>query len=209
MSKVIDFYFDFISPFSYLAQVRLPEIADRHGYEIHYHAIDIPQAKIAAGNYGPSNREVPPKLKVMAADMQRWAERYGVPLKFPAGFNCQAWNVASLFATAQGRAEQFVREGYSRIWGRGIDPADESELRGAAEAAGLDPQALVDYANSSLGQTEFRKSCVEAHARGVFGAPLMFVDDQIFWGNDRLDFLEEYLEKQAASPARESIAAGQ
>lgn len=193
MSRKIDFYFAFSSPFSYLAQTRLPEIAERHGYDLDYHPIDIAQAKLAAGNYGPSGRAIPSKLNVVMADLQRWAEQYGIPVKFPAGNNCQAWSVGSLYAAAQGRVEQFVREGSHRIWGRGIDPSDESELRAAATASGLDPQALVDYANSSLGQTEFRKSCVEAHARGVFGAPLMFVDDQIFWGNDRLDFLEEYL----------------
>ncbi|WP_312963888.1 2-hydroxychromene-2-carboxylate isomerase [Stutzerimonas nitrititolerans] len=193
MSNPIDFYFDFISPFSYLAQVRLPEIARRHARELIYHPIDIPQAKIAAGNYGPSNREVAPKIKVLVADLQRWAARYGVPLVFPAGFDCLRWNAGALFAAQRGVAEAFVHEGFGRIWGRGIDPADENELRQAAQAAGLNPEELSDYSRSSLGQTEFRKACVEAHRRGVFGAPLMFVDDQVFWGNDRLDFLEEYL----------------
>lgn len=193
MSNRIDFYFDFISPFSYLAHVKLPAIARQYSRELNYHPIDIPQAKIAAGNYGPSNREIAPKIKALAADLQRWAARYDVPLIFPAGFDCLRWNVGALFARERGKATDFVREGYDRIWGRGIDPADEKELRQAANAAGLDADELSDYTGSSLGQTEFRKACVEAHRRGVFGAPLIFVDDQIFWGNDRLDFLEEYL----------------
>lgn len=203
MSKHIDFYFDFISPFSYLAHVKLPGIAAKHGYEVNYHPIDIPQAKIAAGNYGPSNREVPAKIKVMAADLNRWADLYGVPLNFPAGFDCMRWNVAALKAAEQGKSEAFVREGFERIWGRGIDPADEGEFRAAAQAAELEPDELWDYANSSLGRSEFRKGCVEAHRRGVFGAPLMFVDDQIFWGNDRLDFLEQYI----ATPRNDTATA--
>lgn len=198
MSGPIDFYYDFISPFSYLANSRLPEIARRHGRTLRYRPFDIPQAKIAAGNYGPSNREVPAKIAVLTADLKRWAARYGLPLVFPAGFDCTRWNVAGLRAEQLGGAEAFVREAYHRIWGRGIDPGDEAEFRAAAEAAGLDAQALLDYADSSLGRTEFRKACVEAHRRGVFGAPLMFVDDQIFWGNDRLDFLDEYLAAAAA-----------
>lgn len=197
MSRHIDFYFDFISPFSYLAQVKLPDIAKRYGRPLSYHPIDIPQAKIAAGNYGPSNREVPPKIKVMAADLDRWARHYDVPMVFPAGFDCSRWNVGALYAAKRNAAETFVREGYARIWGKGADPADERHLRDAAQMADLNPDELSDYTKSSLGQTEFRKACVEAHRCGVFGAPLMFVDDQIFWGNDRLGFLEEYL---AGSP---------
>lgn len=193
MRAPIDFYFDFISPFSYLAQIKLPGIARRHGRALNYRPIDIPQAKIAAGNYGPSNREIGPKIRVMTADLQRWAARYGVPLVFPAGFDCLRWNVGALFAAERGAAEAFVHEAYRRIWGRGIDPADEGELREAAQAADLNPDELSDFTLSSLGRTEFRKACVDAHLRGVFGAPLMFVDDQIFWGNDRLDFLDEYL----------------
>lgn len=194
MTGPIDFYFDFISPFSYLAHVKLPDIAKRHGRSLNYHPIDIPQAKIAAGNYGPSNREVPAKIRVIAADLDRWARHYGVPMVFPAGFDCSRWNVAALFAVDKDAAESFVREGYARIWGQGIDPADEIHLRDAANAVGLNADELSEYSKSSHGQTAFRKACVNAHQRGVFGAPLMFVDDQIFWGNDRIYFLEEYLD---------------
>ena len=138
MTRTIDFYFDFISPFSYLAQLKLPEIARAAGCEVDYWPIDIPEAKIAAGNYGPSNREVLPKIKVMKADLERWAERYGVPLNFPASFDCAHWNCAVLYARKHGRAEQFVTDAYRRIWGQGIDPRDRGELAACATAAGLD-----------------------------------------------------------------------
>src|SRR3546814_11538099 len=70
----------------------------------------IPEAKIAAGNYGPSNREVPAKIKVLTADLQRWARRYDVPLTFPSSFECGGWNTAAIFAARHGAAEGFVRE---------------------------------------------------------------------------------------------------
>lgn len=193
--KHIDFYFDFISPFSYLAHLKLPELARRYGATIVYHPIDIPSAKIAAGNYGPSNREVPPKIKIMLADLHRWADRYGAPLSFPKSFACEKWNTAALFASEHGCAEAFVRLAYEKIWGQGIDPSDDEELSAVASAAGLDADKLMAFVDSSAGQTQFRKSCVDAHANGVFGAPIMVVDDQYFWGNDRLDFLEDYLSK--------------
>lgn len=197
MSRTIDFYFDFISPFSYLAQLKLPDIARRTGYKIEYWPIDIPEAKIAAGNYGPSNREVAPKIKVMMADLNRWARKYEAPLKFPASFACAEWNCATLYARDQGKAEAFVSAAFDRIWGHGIDPRDREELRACASEAGLDPEALIAFVDSSLGQNEYRKVRSQAYQRGVFGAPLMFVDDEIFWGNDRLDFLEAYLSTAA------------
>lgn len=193
MTRTIDFYFDFISPFSYLAQLKLPEIARSAGFEIEYWPIDIPEAKIAAGNYGPSNREVLPKIKVMKADLERWAKRYGVPLTFPAGFECADWNCAALFARNEGKAEQFVADAYRRIWGLGIDPRDRNQLADCATAAGVDANALLAFVDSPLGKNEYRKSRAKAIQRGVFGAPMMFIDDEIFWGNDRLDFLSAYL----------------
>ena len=193
MTRTIDFYFDFISPFSYLAQLKLPEIARAAGSTVEYWPIDIPEAKIAAGNYGPSNREVLPKIKVMKADLERWAERYGVPLTFPASFACADWNCAVLFARENGKAEAFVTDAYRRIWGQGIDPGNRNELAACATAAGLDADVLIAFVESPVGQTQYRKARTQAIQRGVFGAPLMFVDDQIFWGNDRLDFLSEYL----------------
>lgn len=193
MTATIDFYFDFISPFSYLAQLRLPEIARRHGRALAYHPIDIPEAKIAAGNYGPSNREVPAKIKVLTADLQRWARRYDVPLTFPSSFECGGWNTAAIFAARHGAAEGFVRDAYRRIWGLGIDPRDRDELRASAAAAGLEADAVMAFVDSKEGKRAYREARSKAYARGVFGAPLMFVDDQIFWGNDWLDFLEEHV----------------
>ena len=196
MTRTIDFYFDFISPFSYLAQLKLPEIARKTGCDLEYWPIDIPEAKIAAGNYGPSNREVAPKIKVMMADLNRWARKYDIPLRFPASFTCSDWNCATLYAREQGKAKAFVAAAYNRIWGQGIDPSDREELRACAKEAGLDPDGLITFVDSPLGQNEYRKVRSQAYQRGVFGAPLMFVDDEVFWGNDRLDFLEDYLSQQ-------------
>ena len=196
MTRDIDFYFDFISPFSYLAQLKLPEIARHRGRELTYRPMDIPEAKIAAGNYGPSNREVLPKIKVMAADLERWAKRYGVPLVFPASFDCAHWNCATLFARRHEKAEAYVTRAFRRIWGLGIDPRDRQQLHTCAYECGLDPDAALSFVESPVGQNEYRKERAQAIQRGVFGAPMMFVDDQIFWGNDRVDFLDEYLARK-------------
>ena len=102
MNKSFIFYFDMMSPYSYLAHVKLPALAEKYGYELDYRVMDIPRAKKAAGNYGPSNRDIPPKIKVLIADLNRWADRYQVPMSFPKSLEVQPWNVGVLFAKEKG-----------------------------------------------------------------------------------------------------------
>jgi 2-hydroxychromene-2-carboxylate isomerase len=193
MSRAIDLYIDIISPYCYLAYVRLPALAAKHGYTLRHHPIHIASAKLAAGNYGPSNMEVVPKGKALVRDLERWAKRYGVPLRFPKSIVGEPWNIGILFADRHGKAEAYLRQAYRLLWAEGGDPADHGLLRLAAMEAGLNQDEFLDYVTSSLGRTEFRKESVDAHTKGIFGAPIMIVDDELFWGNDRLDFLEEYI----------------
>lgn len=194
MARTLDLYFDFISPFSYFAHLKLPDLARAHGYEIAYHPIDIPTAKLAAGNYGPSNQKVPAKIRALMQDLHRWAKHYGVPFNFPSGMAGRRINTGTFFAIAEGKAEAYVDAGYRRLWGDGgVDAGDESFLRDLAGSVGLDAAAFMAYVDSIEGARAFEASRNEAHARGVFGSPIMIVDDQLWWGNDRLMFLEEYL----------------
>jgi 2-hydroxychromene-2-carboxylate isomerase len=193
MAKTLDFYIDLISPFSYLCNLKLPDLAARYGYTLAYHPIDIPTAKLAAGNYGPSNMKVPAKIKALGQDLHRWAKHYEVPFKFPKGFNGARMNTGMLYAQAHGKVRAYVDRAYWLLWAEGEDPNDDNVLRGLARDAGLDPDALLAYAASREGELAFQESRVQAHARGVYGAPIMMVDDQIWWGNDRLMFVEEYL----------------
>ena len=87
---------------------------------------------------------------------------------------------------------------YWLLWAEGADPNDDAVLRGLAKDAGLDGDALLAYVASRDADKAFQQCRVAAHARGVYGAPIMMVDDQIWWGNDRLMFVEDYLKKHAA-----------
>lgn len=199
MARSIDYYFDFISPFSYLAQLRLPNLARKYGYGLNYYPIDIPTAKLAAGNYGPSNSKVPAKIKVLMQDIRRWAEHYGVPFNFPGGMNGKRMNIGTLYANKKGQAEAYVAAGNYQLWNLGgVDPDDDQVLRGLAAKLGWVEQEFLDYVNSPQGQQEFTACCVAAHGRGVFGAPIIMLDEQVWWGNDRLMFVENYLQAHPA-----------
>lgn len=84
------------------------------------------------------------------------------------------------------------------VWAEGVDPDDEGVLRGLAKTAGLDSDEFMAFVSSRAGEKAYEASRVAAHARGVYGVPIMMLDDQIWWGNDRLMFVEEYLKAHAA-----------
>ena len=197
-AKELDFYIDFTSPFTYLCNLKLPDLVAKYGYQLNYHPIDIPTAKLAAGNYGPSNRQVPAKIRALMQDLNRWAKHYGVPFNFPKGLNAWRMNIGTFYAIEKGKTRQYVDEAFRLVWADGVDPNDDGVLRGLAKTAGLDAEELMAYVSSRAGEKAYETSRVTAHARGVYGVPIMMVDDQVWWGNDRLMFVEEYLKAHAA-----------
>jgi 2-hydroxychromene-2-carboxylate isomerase len=201
MPKRIDFYFDFISPFAYLANVKLPGLAKKYGAVIHYHPIDVMLAKLAAGNYGPSNREIPGKAKYIRADRLRWASLYGVPM-VPVLNSARAlrMNAGTYYAVQQGRAEEYLKAGYHQVWGLGMNAEDDATLAALARELGWEPATFLAYVNSPKAQQQYADGQRDAQKRAVFGSPIMIVDDQMYWGNDRLDFLESYLATASQKP---------
>jgi 2-hydroxychromene-2-carboxylate isomerase len=191
--RQIMFYLDFISPFAYLANTRLPELAARHGATIEYRPVDVMLAKLAAGNFTPSTRSLPAKARFIRRDRLGWAERYGVPMNDPKAFRAPRLNSGLLYAADQGSARAYVDAAFHRVWGLGGDPDDDALLSAVAADAGLQPQSLFDYVHSSPAQLRYQECQKNAYSAGVFGVPMMMVDDQMYWGNDRLDFLDEWL----------------
>lgn len=195
-TKVIDFFFDFMSPFAYLAHSQLPELARKHGYELRYRPIDLPAAKLAAGNTGPPNVSMPIKLRYLRKDLDRWAERYKIPISFPPSLKSELANKGVFFAEAKGQCEDYVRHVWSHSWGEGQDMSSEDLLAEIASELGWEPDAFLAYVHSEEAEDAYRLSNEEAHSRGVFGAPIMMIGEEMWWGNDRLFFLDEYLSSQ-------------
>ena len=192
MPETIIFYFDFVSPFSYLAHQRLPGLAQRFGYSIDYRPIDLRAAKLAAGNTGPATRDMPLKLAYARKDQQRWAQRYGVPIKAPRSHDWSRLTRGAFYAIDRGQARPYVAHVWHHIWGEGGEMND-GVLRDAARAMGWGFDAFAAFTEAPETVKRLEASTREAGSRGVFGVPSMVVDDEMWWGNDRLDFLEEFL----------------
>jgi 2-hydroxychromene-2-carboxylate isomerase len=197
MVSTIDFYFDFLSPYAYLAHTQLPGLAQRHGLRIEYHPIDLQQAKLAVGNTGPSNREMPIKHRHLRLDLQRWAALYGAPLVPPAAYGSTRLNLGMFYAMAVADAQRYADSAWHRVWGKGGAMDDDNLLRGLAGDLGWPVDEFLSYVGSNEATQRLATSNAEALRRGVFGVPTMLVGDEMWWGNDRLHFLESHLQSRA------------
>lgn len=197
--RVIEFYFDFISPFSYLAWQKLPQLAARYGYALDCHVADLAALKRLCGNTAPRMVDMPLKLDYSRIDQRRWADRYGVPITPPSGSHDSSWfNRGTFFAFGKSQLPDYLTAVWTRMRRDGRDLAEESSWREVAGDMDWNADEFVAAIRSPQSLTQYEDASRSAHARGVFGVPTMLIGKEMWWGNDRLDFLEDYLKGKAA-----------
>ena len=190
---VIEFFWDPVSPYTYLASTRIEALAVRVGAVLRWRPFLLGKVLEATGNR--PNIDVPAKGRHMLADLARWARHYGVPLVAPPTFPISTVTAlrAGLAAEQAGRGPAFATAVMRAYWGEGRDISQAQTLLAVAAAAGLDGAALLAQTQEPAIKDALRSNTDEAVRRGAFGAPTFFVGEQMFWGNDRLGILEECL----------------
>ncbi|KWR79679.1 MULTISPECIES: 2-hydroxychromene-2-carboxylate isomerase [Pseudomonas] len=195
MSKSVEFYFDFGSPTSYLAYTQLPGICAAAGAELVYRPVLLGGVFQATGNASPI--AVPAKGRYTLIDMQRFARRYGVPLKMNPHFPI---NTLLLMRAATGvqlrqpeRFEALLACVFKGMWVDALNLGDAAVLGPLLAEAGFEPQALLALAAEQEVKDALKANTEAAIKRGMFGAPTLFVGDEMFFGQDRLDFVREAL----------------
>jgi 2-hydroxychromene-2-carboxylate isomerase len=195
MTRRIDFYFDFPSPYSYLAHTQLPAIAAEHGATVAYHPFRIIELMKIVGNR-PTTIECRNKGQYARGDLQRWTRRYNVDFArnpHSKSFDFAELDRGALVAIADGRGAEYVTAIFAAIWGRPADLSQRPVLLEVLDRAGFDASRLVERASAESVIAILEDATRAAAERGVFGAPTMFVGNQMFFGNDRLDFVVEAL----------------
>lgn len=192
-NKTVEFYFDFSSPYSYLAATQLPELATRAGAKIEYRPFVLAAVFKATSNDMPA--KVAAKGAYMLKDLERWAEFYGVRFKFSSHFPANTIKAMRLVLVAdeQGKAASVVQGLFRAMWAEDRDINDPVVLGDIAEKAGLDPAEALAAIEKQPIKDRLRAYTDAAIAKGAFGAPAIFVGDELFWGNDRMDFVERAL----------------
>ncbi len=193
MAPKLEFFFDYGSPFSYLADTQLKGLAARTGAEIVYRPILLGGVFKETGNTSPIAIEA--KRKYMMAELERWARRYGVPPLRNAHFPIHTLRLmrGAIAAQHAGVFPAYHRAIFDAFWARGLNLGDAAVMREVLEQAGLDAARLIAMSEEHAVKDELRRNTEEAVRRGAFGAPTFFVGDEMFWGNDRLDFVEQAL----------------
>ena len=200
MKPAIDFYFDFSSPYSYIASEWVDAVAARHGRAVNWHAILLGATFQAAELKSPVS--YPLKREYSLRDFARSARFAGVPYAMPAKFPIPTQNAARIFwwlhdTQSPERAVAWAHTGLRAFFIRGTDLSDVATLGVLATEVGLDAaQAQAAYTDLAW-KDRLKRENDAAIAAGIFGAPFFIVDGEPFWGNDRRAQLEQWLSGQA------------
>lgn len=196
MAAVIDYYFAVVSPWSYLGSARLAAIARRHGATVRVKPVAIGDLFGRTGGV-PLPQRAPERQAYRLVELERWSRHLGLPfIVQPASFPCDETAAAHLVIAAQregldalGLATAFGRQ----LWEHDRSLADAEALRRSAAEIGIDADALrAAHPDADL-EAERQRNTEDAVAAGVFGAPSYVVEGDLFWGQDRLDFLDRAL----------------
>ncbi|MDZ4762097.1 MAG: 2-hydroxychromene-2-carboxylate isomerase [Alphaproteobacteria bacterium] len=193
MPGTVEFFYDFTSPTAYLAWKRLPDVLERTGGQVRYRPMFLGGVMQATGNRPPGT--VAAKGKWMGDDLRRWAKRFGAPFETNPHFPMMTLMVQRVAHGWIDRPdfEAYLATIFNAAWCDSQNIADAGVLTELLTRAGFDPGVFFEAANDPVNKEKLKATTEEAVARGVFGAPTFFVGDEMHFGQDRLDWVEEAL----------------
>jgi 2-hydroxychromene-2-carboxylate isomerase len=195
MRKSVDFFFDVGSPASYLAWTQLPAICQKHDADLVYRPMLLGGVYQATGNSSPST--IPAKGRYTQMDYERHARRYGVPFRgnpyFPIITLFLMRAVTGIQLRQPGRLQQLLACVFKGLWIDALDLNEPQLTSDILQSGGFDPAEIERLTQDPQVKAALRATTEEAVKRGVFGAPTMFVGDEMFFGQDRLEFVRQAL----------------
>lgn len=196
MADAIEFWFDFSSPYAYLAAQRIDEIGAKHGRAVDWKPFLLGIVFKATG-MGPLPH-IPLKGDYMRHDLPRAARRLGVPFKAPSPFPFLSVNASrALYWLSDQDPVQAAGLGkalFHAAFGEGRDISGATAVIEVASAQGVDGEALAAALKASAVKERLRVEVEGALEKGIFGSPIMVVDGEPFWGHDRLGEVDDWLE---------------
>lgn len=190
MSRKLEFFFDYVSTYSYLANSQVPNL----DAEIIYRPMFLGGVMKATGNRPP--KDVPAKGTYLFKDVARWAQRYGIEYRMNPVFPQNTVNALRLALVAQrdGCFDRVHQPLFDAMWVEEKNLSDPDCLADIARQAGMSGEQIEAVGSQSI-KDELRKNTEEAINRGAFGAPTFYVGEEMFFGNDRFEFIREALQR--------------
>lgn len=195
--SAIEFYFDFGSPTAYLAYKRLQWIAKEYSVEVQPIPVLLGGIFKATGNRSPV--ETPAKGKWMFSDLGRYAKLYQAKMAINPFFPINTIYLmrGAVYAQQQGFLDTYMEVVYDAIWADKKNMGDTEVVGQVLSDAGIDAAAFLEAVNEASIKDALRVNTEKAVERGLFGCPTMFYQDEMFFGQDRLFFIENMLKQSA------------
>jgi len=189
MIKSFEFYFDFSSPYSFLAHKQIGKIEKENSIKMKYMPIFLGDLLNLAGI--KANIDIPIKAKYMIKDCKLWAEKYNITFKFNNYFPIKTLNLmrCALVAEKKDFAQIFITKIFDAIWKDGINLNDNTIVEKLLQNLDLNPKNFLMEAIEPKIKDELKKRTDDAYQKGIFGAPSFIINNKIFWGQDRLEFV--------------------
>jgi 2-hydroxychromene-2-carboxylate isomerase len=201
-AKEVDFYFDFSSPYSYLAAESIDDLAKRHGHRVNWIPMMLGVIFKTTGS-APLTQQHPFRASYSVMDFQRSAEMANVPFRYPSRFPQAGHNAARVLLwlqqTAPEKARPFALAVFRGLFVHDADIQNVDTLAAIGRTLDLDEAALRAAIQDPGVKQRLAANNERATARQVFGAPTFFVGDEQFWGHDRMPHLERRLQQLNAA----------
>jgi 2-hydroxychromene-2-carboxylate isomerase len=196
MSRAIDYYFSLVSPWAYIGHAPFMEMARRHEVAVNYKPVFLGRVFAETGGLPLAQRH-PARQRYRLVELQRWRDRRGLSFHIQPKFWPFDVTLADRFVVAiqakHGDPDPFLRKAFAAIWEEERNLADPVVIAALAEQTGLDSAALMDMANGSTTEVLYALNLENAVDGGVFGFPAYVLAGEVFWGQDRLDLLDDAL----------------
>jgi 2-hydroxychromene-2-carboxylate isomerase len=188
MIKSFDFYFDFISPYSFLAHKEIRKIEKKNSIKIKYRPILLGGLHNLHGIKAPAF--IPAKAKHMIRDCKLIAERNKVRFKFNSYFPIKSLNLMrGVFVAEEDNFKNYYIDNiFDSIWQDGLNMNDENVIQKVLKNLNVNPKTFLLRSTSSSIKDSLKKRTNEAYEKSIFGAPTFVSNNKIFWGQDRIEF---------------------
>jgi 2-hydroxychromene-2-carboxylate isomerase len=199
MSKTVDYYLSPMSPWTYLGHARFSDMAQRHGASIKVKPVDYGKIFPVSGGL-PLAKRAPQRQAYRMVELKRFRNHLNLPLNLQPKFFPIPADLAAQFIVAAGRAAgsgaamRLAGAVLRACWAEERNIADAETLGAICKEQGMNAGELATAAQSEAVKAEYQGYTDEAVARNVFGAPSYVIDGEIFWGQDRLEFVERALQ---------------
>ena len=189
MIKPFEFYFDFASPYTFIAHKKIRKIEKENSIQIRYMPILLGGLLKLVGI--KANADIPIKAKYMIKDCKLWAEKYEISFKFNNYFPINTLNLMRcvLIAEKKNFSQIFINKIFDAIWNDGLNLNDNTIIEKLLKNLDINPITFLIEAMDSKNKDDLKKRTNDAFQKGIFGSPSFVVNNKMFWGQDRIEFV--------------------